>query len=514
MQDDSRLIIFGKPIRFWATLFIVIVVLCIALAVWRAFALITVDVKYSDGLSGNNTIIKAIANGKFVDMQKLGGVYIVPRATSSLLVTGSGTQSVKAVTVPEIGIGSATITLHKDTNAVPYSDDSKGCLLYNAESDGLSSYDCANTTGIYSYKTPSNSPWHSSKDSTLPSSHDVKQYLNGFIGINSSGSDKPIFYAANNSFTYLPLPSDMNTAQLPFATIVTDKLNLDNPRFLLVTMAGDIYLAAPSNGSVTYTKYVHPDNYNQSADATLCALQNTTAYCYQGLSSHAPAEDNASNQKGVSQIAILNFNGDKITYKISTLPADLSLDTLLADEHHDIFGLGKNVLYSFSPQGATAQPIVITTGVTSADSGSKPYFVQADAVYEYDAGTQQSNLRFRSDHIQPKTLAAFGDDIFVNATVADTGETLHTYKLTNDIHTGTRPIDVLPLPITSSPQIITTSFVKDTLYVMLKVTIAKQATSLAQAIDPNELAASKASVLELLKTKGIDTSAINVVFGY
>lgn len=499
--------------RHWKKILILLVAFIAFIYVFFSFTIVSVEVKTHDGINGKLSLSASSSSGNVTPIS-IFGINIIPREANVIGATVDGYTTFKYVSLGLVH-NSLSVDIYRDMNAEKYTGklEQQGCSTYNPAADDLLSYDCATINGLYAYSSNNNGSFSNKLVSDTPAVSQGEPYLGGVLGMDNTALFKPIYYTvAGGKTTYYGLPEGLSRDQLRSSRFIASPTMTDST-FLIVTRAGDVYIGFVENGEASYTKYPHPADFNTSSDSISCALTTNLATCF-----IAPSRNSTSSKIKPMMTFIDLQNKNQPKYDQVPLDKQLFAESIVVNRSGTVFAKDGTNLYMVKREGEKARVLQLARGVTSFTADTDTYFVNGAKVYKIDNKNNAAYMVFQSPHANAIAVSSLGSSLFINARINDGSESIHKYKLTetpND-KSRKRAIDVLPFSIQSTLPVSDTDFVKDMLYIQLKVTIRKtlRTSDINAAVDQASLADSKQKVQQYLDESGVDLSNIKIVYGF
>lgn len=499
--------------RHWRKILILLITLAAFIYVFFSFTIVSLDIKTHDGISGNPTISASSATRNLTPLT-LFGVNFVPREANVIGVTVNGYTTFKYVSLGVLH-NSLSIDIYRDANAQKYTGklDQQGCSTYNPTADDLLSYDCTTINGLYAYSSNTNSLPSNKLVADTPAVSQGVPYLGGVLGMDNTALYKPIYYTvAGNKTTYYGLPEGLSRDQLRSSRFIASPTMTDS-NFLIVARTGDVYIAFVENGQVSYTKYPHPADFSTASDSVSCALTTNIAMCY-----YSPSRGSSTSKIKPVLVSINLQNKNQPTFDQASPDRQLFVENIAVDRTGTVFAKDGSNLFMMKREGAKARVIQLAREVASFSADTDAYFVSGSKVYKIDSKNNASYMIFQSPHLKVVSVSALASSLFINARINDGSDSIHKYKLDSTPHDSAvrRAIDTVPFAINTSLPVSDSEFIKDTLYVQLKVTINKtaKATSLSGAVDQESLTKAKQAVEQYLDNSGVDLSTLKIVYSF
>jgi hypothetical protein len=503
-----------------------IVLLIIAINLFRTYAI--VDVEIDTG--GNQSSKLTVYTSSDVATAKAGsaGLNIVPRNTKSLIVaSGDNMKTQSKITIPWFGYSYKKVTLKRDKNAEKVafnSTSSTNCASYSSNFDRLMYYSCQRPTSLSEYLTPTTGTWITKKIADAGFyTNKVTSYMGGVIGISYRENSDVIRPGEITAVTetgqrvYYSPPEGFNLDEIGKAKLFTDTNDITNNRFILVDTQGNIYLGTPTGGkNIDYKHISPPEKYNPIYNQTLCAVNGDSAHCYRG---HAAVGDRPekfdATQLADDTIVTLSFN-DTNANTVKVEPSDFVLSDFYTTTTNQLYGKSHKKLYAFDKVGDKYIPDELSQNIDSAASSQNMYFIQQNGIYQVDSKTKDSYQIFHSNNIIPKSVYVAANKVFITGSIKGAGPTTYAYVLNSEDDTapGKRLIDIFPTSFDKLPKVNSQDFIGNRFLFRLKVTINKDAKTIADAIDKKSLEQAKAQVINYINDQGINPDSLDISFTY
>ncbi len=493
----------------WVRIGIIVFIILFVSWVWRTFAVIVTDVSSDSSIDGAVSYTSSVDKSR--TLVALGSLVIVPRSENSLIAVKGSYATILTPMVPWYGWTGVKGTIEKTKNALRYSNSSDDCINYTPPEDHLLTYACINGSALSEVNVQTG---YSKTVHAFPESN-AQPFMEGIIGITTSETSPKIFYQTTaGAISYFPTPKNISKADLYTAKVTTDTHIANNPRFIVTTLSGMVAIGTYVNNTAEYTVIQKQPSW-QSGMSTECGISNSTAYCHQGLSRRAPALSGDTTPPQIYQSGNLLRIDIKTSSKIdmTTYPTPKgigSIDALsMVDAHTAAFISGAQLYYFNTDNNSLSVNLVSgkITDIAAAKDGI--YFVRENEIYKTSIGHTEARMIYSSNNITVSKLAVDKGTVFFYGMPPTQSENKGIFKLDNSDVTGMPLTDLLPIKYSESSRISDIQYIKNTLYVRLKVAIDKTGSS---GVDQNDKKTAEESALKELQQSGIDPAQYDIIF--
>jgi hypothetical protein len=489
-----------------------------------------------DGISQSVSLYNASQNQKESSIFSIGDIALVQRNTVSIRAVADTYQTSKSIPpLPIIGFSSVTINLYRDHDAQKYSGDSLGCTAYDKPIDKVLSYACFKPVNLVSYERPIDGTgiWENKIIATMtdeyPPIYSIKPFMNGVLGIQQQPeSDKDIrnlvfTLDSNGQKKSFDLPPEIDRNDIGSLSLIVSDASSSSGKFLITnTNTGDLYFGTFENGVITYRNSKVSDRYDGSSNALICALNDSTAYCYSGLPSNSPeSEIDEILRKNAkpSTIETIDFSKTIPTVSVHELSKEIGVNGLHVTNTKNVYLTSQNEsllddIYTVQLDSETVMPRPILTDISSTSFGDGLLYVQNNAIYKIDDKKNESYLVFSSKNLKISNIIPIGDDIFFNAFISKmTDQKIHTYKLLNyvsNLPSGKRLVDLLPLYM-GSP-LLNIDYIDDTIRVRVFASSTVDRANNRLLYDEGEYEANRITIENELTSLGITSDKYKILY--
>ena len=507
----------GLPLRQIIKYFIYGIATIIVISLiyfWASHGMATITVVKNDGIAEEQTIKSIDANGEESDVFRIGTLYFIPRSAKSIQAAAGSYATLQGIDkLPYFGITNFSIALYKDRDPDKVVSDAPGCLSYRSVTAQITSYDCSSPSFLLTFDPTS---WQNREIAGIAgNTFAIAPYQGGVIGIElGQETDSPVFItdAAGNS-SYIKKPAALTSDELDSASVITSHTSNDS-HFIIKTRSGALYYGDKDG---TYIKYDAPAQYNKDFDTMLCSLGEKRIYCYYGPSSDSGDSEDATKHRKENSVGYLETI-DMSAKERKSAPLDgEGIDAIAVTRNGHIYGRTQDKLYSLQESGKAPRRVMLATDVTSLVADQSLYFAKGSSLYKTDG--LQSHRVFFSENIRLSSVFVIDNTILFNAYFAQTPAgseeaVLHTFQLTDKIHSNNskRLVDIAPLSLGTS--VIGSDYYKNTIRLQIYASIISDRETGTTTVDDAEYAANKTAALQKLQALGINPENYSIEFTY
>lgn len=430
MQPDKTSL-YKKAILI--TLAAIILIVVVVITTENAFYAITSN--------RDDVIVSAVDQGKQTTPSKLFGLYLIPRSSSTLIVTHSaGSTPVEKIVRPlytrDLSIGYHTL----QAELSPQSDLSvngpavAGCSF--GKYPKTFNYSCSGSAGITAYDATNPLDFGTEislppttitaisnqaiRDSTPERLLALDRYSNGLLTILLTFDDQADTNEAFDSYSLRYIDENGVASNYPIHTTMEQD---EGGRYQLLTDSsgsqrfGIIDTKKYSLALFTSLEDTSPVTinlakaYDNTSLSLTCSLNTIHLACYNGLYSSyndSDEEDEAKKQARDGKIELFNLEtgGSPKSYIVSK---DTPVAQLCVDQSATLYSYDETTLSTIDTSKHTIKKIPLSTSTTAISCGKNIHYVSDQSVYVLRDTV--AHLAFQSDTFNLNSIHAYGDDV-------------------------------------------------------------------------------------------------------
>ena len=522
-DENGKVTIAGKSIRFWVVVFALTILLLTILSFIVQYSFVKLTYQPADGLTTSKLKTQSLQDsGELKDVSTLFGLTLVPRGATQLVTTGEATETyTPLIDLPFIGITDVTIRPQKQRAVEKIGADGLGCEITNRYGDF--SYNCSNAKRMLRFNRPEKGPWRVSiyRDSPIDQIGAVR-YKDGLLSFHYEAGTLSVEYAEPGTLiksARVPINSPQDAER--DLLLITDKTNKNSSAFgILNRQSGELYYYSELSDTVKPKRFQRKVASNWQFDASLCSMNSTNIYCYFGpitTPSDSKAETNHAKEGIKPTLEVFPIASTSESPSLSTEVTGLpGVDSLYTISDGSLFAYSDEKLYSIRINRQPAAAQLINPQVSGVDNGKSLSFISKDRLYRYDTGTHEMRLVFASSRFRLSNVQVMGDQVLFNSFVngaTDSPSLAHTYLVSDAAVGASRLEDKLPYADNSLP-VSFMDYDSTHIYTKLIVGITSDKKTGKMSADPGELQRATYIVTEKLRSDGLLKHNPKLIFDY